>query len=231
MKTTAKSAYGATLTVLLAAIELWLGDVVTQLRAQSSNVRGNLAISEPRKLSHNETLHWIAENKAWRLAKKIKPIWARPVEPDEVGKEFQTANHLREKAKAGYWLCVGSAGEPWFQSHEKLQSKYEPKTQETRKFEFDTKERSYRQFKPKGTVHNWVAQVKGPGIAGFFVRPGYDPESLLYSPAGGYVVKDDVSDPYRDNPKDVWLVQQSLFESTYEFIHNRKPDLTPPANR
>ena len=31
-----------------------------------------------------------------------------------------------------------------------------------------------------------------------------------------------MADPYRDKPKDVWLVQQSLFESTYEIV--REPE-------
>jgi hypothetical protein len=218
VKTRVKSNCDLAIAMLLVA--LGLDGSGLQLRAQATKDQGTTSVAEPQKLSHEETLDWIAMNKAWRLAKKTKPIWARPVETDEVGKEFQTADHVTEKAKAGSWLCVGVAGEPWFQSHERIESKYESKAQETKKFEFDTEERSYRQFKPKGTVRNWVAQIKGPGIAGFFVRPGYDPESPLYSPAGGYVVKDDVRDPYRDKPKDVWLVQQSLFDSTYELIRD-----------
>jgi len=169
-----------------------------------------------RTLSHDETLGWVAEHKAWRQARKTKPIWARAVEAEEVGKEFQTADHAVEKARAGYWLTVGAAGEPWFQSLEKIEGKYEPAGEEVKMFGFDGKHRRYRIFKPKGTTRNWVAQVKGPGIAGFFIRPNYDPARPLYSPAGGYVVRDDVKDPYRAKPDDVWLVQQGLFESTYE---------------
>jgi hypothetical protein len=63
-----------------------------------------------------------------------------------------------------------------------------------------------------------VAQVKGPGIAGFFIKPNYDPEHPLYSPAGGYVVTDDVPDPYQAKLRDVWLVQEAIFNSTYELI-------------
>ena len=126
---------------------------------------------------------------------------------------------------------MGVAGEPWFQRRDRLEGKYEPDVKETKTFDFDTKQRVYRKYKPKGTVRNWVAQVNGPGIAGFFVRPGYDPERPLYSPAGGYVVKDDVPDPYRDKPKDVWLVQQSLFESTYERMHERQNAPAQPARR
>ena len=118
---------------------------------------------------------------------------------------------------------MGVAGEPWFQSLKKIEAKYDPGEQESKRFEFDTKAHSYWKYKPKGTVRNWVAQVKGPGIAGFSIRPGYDPERPLYSPAGGYVVKNDVKDPYHDDPKDVWLVQQSLFDSTYELFTPRSP--------
>ena len=38
----------------------------------------------------------------------------------------------------------------------------------------------------------------------------------LYPPRGGYVVTDWADDPHRIHPKVVWLVQQELFESTYE---------------
>jgi hypothetical protein len=231
MNTRATLAWCLVLVILITAPTLGICRTQVQLRAQASKVQEKPAVSELRKLSHEETLHWIAENKAWRLATKTKPIWARPVETEEVGKEFQTADHVKEKAKAGFWLCVGVAGEPWFQSRERLEGKYEPDAQETKSFDFDTKLRTYREYKPTGTVRNWVAQVKGPGIAGFFVRPGYDQERPLYSQAGGYVVKDDVADPYRDKPKDVWLVQQSLFDSTYELVRERQTDPAPPASR
>src|SRR5512139_1163373 len=46
-----------------------------------------------RRLTHVETLRWIADHRAWRVARKTKPIWARPVAPGEVGKEFHTADH------------------------------------------------------------------------------------------------------------------------------------------
>jgi hypothetical protein len=173
---------------------------------------------QERKLSHDETLRWVIEHRAWRQARKTKPIWARAVEAQEVGKAFQTADHAVEKARAGYWLCVGVAGEPWFQTLEKIEGKYVPAGEEVRMLGFDAKPRTYRIFKPRATTRNWVAQVKGPGIAGFSIRPNYDPEHPLYSPVGGYVVRDDVRDPYQTKPDDVWLVQQGLFESTYEII-------------
>src|ERR1700677_3380799 len=79
------------------------------------------AIAAPAKLTHEQTLEWIQKNRAWRQARKTKPLWSRSVDPEEIGKEFQTADHAIERAKEGYWLCVGVAGEPWFQKPEKIE--------------------------------------------------------------------------------------------------------------
>src|SRR5689334_17174590 len=79
----------------------------------------------PKKLSHEETLAWIRDKKAWRHARKTKPIWARELEPNEIGKSFTTADHADEIAREGYWLCVGVAGEPWFQKPAKVEEKYD----------------------------------------------------------------------------------------------------------
>jgi hypothetical protein len=92
-----------------------------------------------RTLTHEETLRWIDDHRAWRQARKTRPIWARPIEREEVGKEFQTADHIKEVARAGFWLCVGVAGEPWFQTHEKIEAKYEPDGEEPKTLGFDTK--------------------------------------------------------------------------------------------
>jgi hypothetical protein len=231
MQSKARSDWIAVLAFLLATPSLGLGDAGVQRKVQSVEDPKEPAAAEGRTLSHEETLRWIAENKAWRRARKTRPIWARPVEPDEVGQEFQTADHVKEKAHAGAWLCVGVAGEPWFQSLEKIESKYERHAQESRRFGFDTKARAYRKYIPKGTIRNWVAQVEGPGIAGFQIRSDYEPDRPLYSPAGGYVVKDNVADPYRDKSKSVWLLQQSLFESTYELIRDERAGPAPSKPR
>src|SRR5438045_4021584 len=51
-------------------------------------------------LSHEETLSWVTQHKAWRRARKTKPIWARAVAAEEVGKGFQTADRAIERARA-----------------------------------------------------------------------------------------------------------------------------------
>lgn len=177
---------------------------------------------EPKRLSHEQTLAWINDHQAWRRARKTKPIWARAVDPDEIGKEFQTADQAIEVAREGYWLCVGVAGEPWFQKLSKIEDKYDRFAAEAKQFSFDNQAHAYAIFRPKADVGNWAAQVQGEGIKGFSIRPNYDLEHPLVAPAGGYVVKGDVPDPYHDKPNDVWLVQQSLFEDTYEFLPDDK---------
>jgi hypothetical protein len=173
---------------------------------------------ETRKLTHEQTLEWIHKNRAWQRAKKTKPMWARSLDKEELGKEFQTADHAVERAREGYWLCVGIAGEPWFQKPARIEAKFNHQGDEMKQFAFDSRPRGYGVYKPKENLTNWVAQVKGDGIAGFFIKPNYDMDHPLYSPAGGYVVKDDVPDPYRDNANDVWLVQEGIFKSTYELV-------------
>jgi hypothetical protein len=216
----AKAALGLSVSIAVLAGTAYLASGLARLRPAAPDAQPGEALvgAQEKKLSHQETLRWVVDHRAWRTARKTKPIWARAVREDEVGKEFQTADQAVEKARAGYWLCAGIAGEPWFQTPEKVEGKYDFHAEEVKRFGFDDEPRTYKIFKPKATTRNWVAQVRGPGIAGFFIRPHYDPAHPLYSPAGGYVVRDPVEDPYQADPGDVWLVQEGLFDSTYELI-------------
>jgi len=171
-----------------------------------------------RRLSHDETLRWIAAHRAWRLVRKTKPIWARPVAESEVGKEFRTVDHAVERATAAHWLCVGVAGEPWFQALQRIEAKYERAGAERCQFAFDDAPHVYQRFTPREGTKNWAAQIDDPRIEGFTIQPNYPTDGPLYCPRGGYVVKDYVDDPYGGNPNDVWLVQQGLFDSTYEML-------------
>jgi hypothetical protein len=215
----ARPRIGLVLTLAVAQSGLAMAAWGESRSSPNQDARKTPVADAKRTLDHEETLRWINEHRAWQRARKTRSIWARPVEVEEVGKEFQTADHVKEVARTGFWLCVGVAGEPWFQSLEKIETKYERDGEEPKTFDFDVKSRLYRKYKPKQTVRNWAARVAGADVEGFFIRPNYDLQHPLYSPAGGYVVKDDVDDPYRDNPKDVWLVQEGLFKSTYEIVN------------
>lgn len=170
------------------------------------------------QLTHEQTLAWITENRAWRRARKTKPIWARPVLPEEVGREYQTADRAVERAQIGFWLCVGVVEEPWFQTLEAIEAKYIPGEKRLREFAFDDTPTNYQRFLPRTSAAKWAAQVQGPQIDGFEIIPSYDVDQPLHSPAGGYVVRGDAEDPYAADLDDVWLVQREIFESTYEII-------------
>ena len=137
------------------------------------------------------------------------------------GVEFHTADNANEVAREGYWLCVGVVGEPWFQKPDRVTSRYDKGADEVKQFSFDGEPQSYTIYRPRGDVLSWAARIEEPGIAGFSIRPGYDPKTELSSPSGGYVVRDHVDDPYQGTPDDVWLVQAAIFESTYEFVPQR----------
>jgi hypothetical protein len=177
---------------------------------------------EPMELTHEQTLQWIRDNRAWKQARKVKPIRVRHLDKNEIGKEFQTADQAIERGQEGFVLCVGVAGEPWFQREDKVKTRYELVGMEETKFSFDRESHTYQIYKPKDDTLNWAAQVQGKFrfrvIDKFSVRPNYDMEHPLVSKAGGYVVRDDAPDPYKEDVPDVWLVQQVLFESTYEFV-------------
>jgi predicted acylesterase/phospholipase RssA len=173
-------------------------------------------------LSHEQTLEWVRQQRAWRRARKARPIYARPTEPDEEGKAFHTAEGTVQRPQAGHWLCVGVAEEPWFQKKEKIDSKYEPAGEQNLQFRFDPRPFRYQVYKPRGDVTNLAAQVQGPGVASFSFRPSYDPTQPVMAPAGAYLVTDDTTDPYRDDLRDVWVVQQALFESTYELLADQE---------
>src|SRR5258708_7484212 len=76
---------------------LWWGGIHDGPKVLGGQGSSNSAKARGRTLSHEETLRWIAEHRAWRRARKTKPIWTRPVEAEEVGKAFQTADHAVEK--------------------------------------------------------------------------------------------------------------------------------------
>ena len=114
---------------------------------------------------------------------------------------------------------MGVAGEPWFQNAERIAAKFHRVKEEDKQFSFDPVPRKYQLYQPNDDVQTWAAQVADLGVKGFYIKPTYDPQRPLYSPVGGYVVMDYVPNPYEGQPKDIWLVQQALFESTYEWVH------------
>ena len=54
----------------------WMIAVAAVLLCGCSN-RSSSNEETAMRLSHEQTLEWIQQHRAWRLAKKVKPVWVR----------------------------------------------------------------------------------------------------------------------------------------------------------
>ncbi|MBC8113754.1 MAG: hypothetical protein H7062_05215, partial [Candidatus Saccharimonas sp.] len=141
----------------------------------------------------------INRQQAWRHFQKTKPIWARRLEQAETVKTLEGELH----ASAGDYVCRGIAGELWPQQANKLEAKYTPT---------DTIDPAgWRKFEPR------------PDAAGVFAAQVPRTFSVtatwgeLKGKAGDYLVKH-AANQKTLYPDDVWIVDQSLFDATYEWV-------------
>lgn len=135
----------------------------------------------------------------WFHAKKTRPIWVRLLEKDETVKTLEG----EEQVPAGNYLCRGKAGDIWPQNKDRLTAKY------TMTDEHD--EQGWLKCDPKPDAAGVMAvQVHHA----FHVQAKW---GLLSGKSGDFIVKN-YEDRSAVNPKDVWIVDQSLFEATYERV-------------
>ena len=149
-------------------------------------------------MSPNEKLlAEINRSQGWFHAKKTRPIWARKLESEQ---SVDTLEGLLN-AKVGDFLCRGEAGEVWPQKGKALESKYSA----TSLVDGD----GWRQYEPRPDAEGiMAAQVNHP----FHVKTKW---GTLSGKAGDYVAKN-----FRDRdvpcPEDIWVVDQKLFQATYQ---------------
>ena len=135
----------------------------------------------------------------WFHAKKTRPIWVRLLEHEETVKTLEG----EEQVPAGNYLCRGEAGDIWPQNKDRLTAKY------TLTDEVD--EQGWRKCDPKPDAAGvMAAQVSHA----FQVQAKW---GLLSGKPGDFIVKN-YEDRDNDNPEDVWIVDQGLFEATYERV-------------
>jgi hypothetical protein len=146
-------------------------------------------------------LEEINQARAWFHAKRVRPIWAKQVDKDQMVKTIEGT----EQVKAGDFLCRGEAGEVWPQSAARLEAKY----QKTDEVDADC----WRKYVPRADNQGVMAaqvqhtfRVQGKG-------------GLLSGKAGDYIVKD-FADRNVAFPEDVWIVDQKLFHATYQAVGN-----------
>jgi hypothetical protein len=154
--------------------------------------------SPPNKSSNEAILREANRAGLWFHAKKTRPIWVRKLEQEETVKTLEG----EEQVLAGNYLCRGEAGDIWPQKEERLISKY------TVTDELDDK--GWHKCFPKPDAAVMAAQVQHA----FQVLSKW---GLLSGKPGDFIVKK-FEDRDNDHPEDVWIVDQDLFEATYERV-------------
>jgi hypothetical protein len=183
-------------------------------------------------LTHEQTLRWISDHNAWRLACKTSPLWARPVASGEQ-LTIRTKENEEQTAHDGDWLCVGADGDPWLQSKETLEAKYTRGPAEPPPHPFETPGREYYRFEPRPDVRNWVAHIQGPdleGVTEFTIQSARDKNKVHTSRLGGYAVTRGNADPRQKLPDDIWVVQEEVFDKTYTLIPEPAPAPAAPPS-
>lgn len=153
--------------------------------------------------ANHKLLDEINRSGRWFHARKTRAIWVKQLAAD------QTVSTLEGpvQARAGDFLCRGEAGELWPQKVKDLESRYSP----TDRVDAE----GWRQYAPRPDAEGvMAAQVAHP----FEVQAKW---GRLAGKAGDYVAKNfrDRAVPY---PEDVWVVDQKLFQATYQAV-SRQP--------
>lgn len=139
-----------------------------------------------------------------REARKTKPIWGKRA---EVAGEVETLEG-RLQFQHGDYLCRGIVGELWPQKESKLLEKYVASGQ------FDAE--GWQRFDPKPDSQPVEAtQIDHP----FRVLAHW---GELTGKSGDYLVRS------KTDPTDVWIVDKTIFDATYEFPLNVNEHSAPP---
>lgn len=159
-------------------------------------------------MHNNDAILFEAEQSGgWFHAKKASPIWAKKLLASE---QIQTLEGL-ETVPAGSFLCRGEAGDYWPQKEASLLKRYEPAG--------DAGADGWQQFLPRPDAEGvWAIQIDHP----FSVRAAW---GELAGKPGDYLVKN-FADRNEPSPKDVWIVDQTLFAATYVRVAD-KDESTP----
>ena len=135
----------------------------------------------------------------WLHAKKTRPIWARRLETDQTVKTLEG----EEQVAAGHHLCKGEAGDIWPQTEQDLNKRYTA----TDEVSAD----GWRKYEPHPDAQGVLAaQID----RAFQVHAAW---GKLAGKPGDFLVKN-FQDRETAYPADVWIVDQTLFRQTYEFV-------------
>lgn len=142
----------------------------------------------------------VNQSGTWFPAKKTRPIWARLLEKPAKVKTLEG----EEDVPAGQYLCRGDASDIWPQTAERLATKYVATN--------DVSPDGWQKFLP---------QPDNRGVLAAQISHAFGVQAkwgVLSGKPGDYLVKnyEDDETPY---PADVWVVDQALFQATYETVN------------
>jgi hypothetical protein len=167
--------------------------------ATHNTVRADTDESDLRRLSNQPLLDEVAAAGLWFHARKTRPIWVRKLESPQRIKTLEG----EEEVPAGTFLCRGEAGDFWPQTPERLESKYEATD--------EASDDGWRKYVPRPDNEGVLAAQIGHS---FQVEAAW---GTLTGKPGDYVVKN-YSDQDVASPADVWIVDQGLFQATYQSV-------------
>jgi PGDYG protein len=170
------------------------------LNAAGCGGREEKAVS---KSPNAEILDEVAHAKMWFHAKRVRPIWAKEIDKDQTVETIEGPT----KAKAGDYLCRGEAGEFWAQSAKQITERYD-KTDEV-------DAGGWRKFTPRPDNQGVLAAQVNHA---FSVHAKW---GVLAGKSGDYVLKN-FTDRDVSYPDDVWVVDQKLFQLTYQAVEHAK---------
>ena len=185
----------------IAAVILLVGcDAENEAPNHSADAIGSTKEITPMSDSPNKSI--LKEANAaekWFHVKKTRPIWAKRLESAQIVKTLEGEEHV----EAGHYLCRGEAGDIWPQTEKDL----------TRRFQAtdEVDAESWRKYQPNPDAEGVMAtQISHP----FSVEATW---GKLTGKSGDYLLKN-FHDRDTVYPEDVWIVDQTLFQQTYEVI-------------
>jgi hypothetical protein len=157
-------------------------------------------------------LYPIGDITGWQSASKTKPIKAKPIQSllsdeDVLTKFLLAALEGNQTLKANAIVCLGAAGDVWQQAPDRLLKKYKVTG-------FDENGWLICEPLPEHEVDCFETELHTEP-PGFSLKAKWgerqaDGSFILFGEWGDFIVRD------KNDHNDVWIVQKSLFLSTYE---------------
>ena len=178
---------------------------------------------------NHELLTKVNASEKWFRAKKTKPLWAWLANADGMVDSLEAKS---QSYAAGDFVCCGESLEVWPQAAEDLKKKYEIQD-EFRDVDSFKSESGYDSSKLKQFVEGesfktsdnrkWqkcTPRADNDGVMACQISESFQVEASwgkLEGKPQDYLLKN-YSDKDTEFPSDVWIVDQKLFESTYQRV-------------